>query len=107
MGERPYYEEYIAYLKRMKWDYKQQMVILLVPFSTEHKEILGNVKNLMEHHIVAIHPHFEKLITAIRTAKENEGNLDKEGTVYDDLFDAFRLSLKYYIYYNTEMNLQL
>jgi hypothetical protein len=41
-------------------------------------------------------PQFEKLITALRTAKENEGNLDKEGTVHNDLFDAFRLSLKYY-----------
>ena len=70
---------------------------LQVPFSTEHKEMLGNVKkNFVEHHIVAIDPHFEKLITALRTAEENEGNLDKEGTVHDDLFDAFRLSLKYY-----------
>src|ERR687887_659142 len=56
IGERPDYEEYIAYLKRMKWGYKQQMTILPVPFSTEHKEMLGNVKNLVEHHIVAIHP---------------------------------------------------
>jgi hypothetical protein len=71
------------------------MMILPVPFSSEHKEMLGNVKNLMEHQIVVIDPHFEKLVTSLRTAKENEGNLDKEGTVHDDLFDAFRLSLKY------------
>jgi hypothetical protein len=70
---------------------------LRVPFSTEHKEMLGNVKkNFVEHHIVATDPQFEKLITALRTAKENEGILDKEGMVHDDLFDAFRLSLKYY-----------
>ena len=71
------------------------MSILPVSFSTEHQEMLGNAKNLMEHNIVAINPHFEKLITSLRT-EENEGNLDKEGTVHDDLFDAFRLSLKYY-----------
>jgi hypothetical protein len=76
IGERPDYEEHIAYLKKMKWDYKKQMVILPVPFNTEHKEMLGNVKNLVEHHLVAIHPQFEKLITSLRTAKENEGNLD-------------------------------
>jgi len=77
-------------------DTRSRVVVLPVPFSTEHKEMLGNTKNLVEHHIVAIHPHFEKLITSLKTAKENEGNLDKEGTVHDDLFDAFRLSLKYY-----------
>ena len=69
---------------------------LRVSFNTEHKEMLGNVKNFVEHRIIATDLQFENLITALRTAKENEGNLDKEGTVHDDLFDAFRLSLKYY-----------
>lgn len=69
---------------------------LPVPFSTEHKEMLGNVKNFVEHRIIATDLQFEKLITALRTVNENEGNLDKEGRVHDDLFDAFRLSLKYH-----------
>jgi hypothetical protein len=83
-------------LERIRDANKQNPTLKGVPFGTEHKEILGNVKNLVEHHLVAIHPQFEKLITSLRTAKENEGNLDKEGTVHDDLFDALRLSLKYY-----------
>ena len=44
--------------------------------------------------MVAINPKHMKLVTALRTAVENgEGNLDKEATSHDDLFDAFRMSL--------------
>jgi hypothetical protein len=44
----------------------------------------------------AINPRFDKLITALRTAVDNEGSLDKEATSYDDTFDAYRLALEYY-----------
>ena len=41
----------------------------------------------------------DKLITALRTAVENgEGTLDKEIKSYYDVFDAFRLAMKYYKY---------
>jgi hypothetical protein len=39
---------------------------------------------------------FDKLITALRTAVDNDGTLDKELTSYNDIFDAFRLALKFY-----------
>jgi hypothetical protein len=39
---------------------------------------------------------FDKLITALRTAVDNDGVLDKESTSYNDIFDAFRLALKFY-----------
>ena len=46
---------------------------------------------------IAINPDkFDKLITALRTAVDNDGTLDKESTSYDDIFDAFRLALKFY-----------
>ena len=46
---------------------------------------------------IAINPTFDKLITSIRTSVENrEGLLDKEVTSYDDIFDAFRLAMKFY-----------
>jgi hypothetical protein len=32
----------------------------------------------------------DKLITALRTAMDNDGTLDKESTSYNDIFDAFR-----------------
>jgi hypothetical protein len=42
---------------------------------------------------IAINPDkFDKLIiTALRTAVDNDGTLDKEVTSYNDIFDAFRL----------------
>ena len=44
-----------------------------------------------------INPRFDKLITSLRTAVENgEGILDKQATSFDDVFDAFRLAMKYY-----------
>ncbi|MFL6401537.1 MAG: hypothetical protein ACJ71G_02550 [Nitrososphaeraceae archaeon] len=47
---------------------------------------------------IAINPDkFDKLIiTALRTAVDNDGTLDKEVTSYNDIFDAFRLALKFY-----------
>jgi hypothetical protein len=44
--------------------------------------------------LMAIHPKFNKLITELRTAVENEVSLDKEATSHDDLFDSFRLSVQ-------------
>jgi hypothetical protein len=39
---------------------------------------------------------FDKLITALRTAVDNDETLDKEVTSYNDIFDVFRLALKFY-----------
>jgi hypothetical protein len=36
------------------------------------------------------------IATALRIAVDNDGTLDKESTSYNDLFDAFRLALKFY-----------
>ena len=58
--------------------------------------MLAHVKEMMEYQngYVTIHPRYNKLITALRTAVENEeGSLDKEATSHDDLFDSFRLEL--------------
>jgi hypothetical protein len=44
--------------------------------------------------VMAIHPKYNKLITALRIAVENEKcSLDKDATSFDDAFDAFRLFL--------------
>jgi hypothetical protein len=47
---------------------------------------------------IAINPDkFDKLIiTALRTEVDNDGTLDKEATSYNDIFDVFRLALKFY-----------
>ena len=61
--------------------------------------MLGHCKMILEHEPrkIAFNPdRFDKLITALRTAMDNEGTLDKEATSYNDIFDAFRLALKFY-----------
>jgi hypothetical protein len=80
--------------------WSQDMKIVPVNFNSEHKAILGHCKMILEHDggRIAINAKFEKLITALRTAVDNDGTLDKENTSYDDIFDAFRLALKFYRY---------
>ena len=78
---------------------EQNMFIIPIAFSKEHKHMLAHCKEMLEYHngSVAINPRFNKLIAALRTAVENgEGMLDKEATSHDDLFDAFRLSLMFW-----------
>jgi hypothetical protein len=77
------------------------MKIVPVNFNKEHKAMLGHCKMLLEKNggRIAINAaRFEKLITSLRTAVDNDGVLDKEATSYNDIFDAFRLALKFYHY---------
>ena len=77
------------------------MKVIPVYFAREHKELLAHSKMTLEKGCLEIHPQFDKLKIALRTAFENgEGILDKEATSHDDVFDAFRLSLKYYKFTN-------
>jgi hypothetical protein len=77
------------------------MRVIPVHFAREHKGLLAHSKMMIEKGNLEIHPKFDKLKIALRTAIENgEGNLDKEATSHDDVFDAFRLALKYYRFTN-------
>jgi hypothetical protein len=78
--------------------YRQDMKIVRVIFKSEHKAMLGHCKMILEDDRgkIAINPDkFDKLITSLRTAVDNDGTLDKEATSYNDIFDAFRLALKF------------
>ena len=46
--------------------------------------------------LVAIHPSFDKLLTALRTAVADEYKLQKDQTSFNDVLDALRLSLQFY-----------
>jgi hypothetical protein len=46
--------------------------------------------------LIAIHTSLDKLLTALKTAVGNGYKLDKEQTSFNDLLDAFRLSLQFY-----------
>src|ERR1041384_6166526 len=75
------------------------MEVVPVNFNKEHKAMLGHCKMILEdeQRKIAINPDkFDKLITSLRTAVDNDGTLDKESTSYNDIFDAFRLALKFY-----------
>ena len=77
------------------------MKVIPVHFSTEHKSMLAHCKMMLEKQAISIHPKFVKLVTSLRTAIENgEGVLDKTATSYDDVFDAFRLAMKFYRFDN-------
>jgi hypothetical protein len=60
--------------------WSQDMRIVPVNFNSEHKDMLGHCNMILEQVPVkiAINPDkFDKLITALRTAVDNDGTLDK------------------------------
>jgi hypothetical protein len=76
------------------------LFVVPIAFNKEHRNMLAYAKKLMEYGngVVAIHPRHTKLITSLRTAVEKgEGTLDEEATSHDDCFDAFRMSLQYWV----------
>ena len=80
-------------------NWSENMRIVPVNFNKENKAMLEHCNMLPEKDggKIAINPdRFDKLITALRTAVDNDGTLDKEATSYNDIFDAFRLALKFY-----------
>ena len=74
------------------------MIVVPVPFSTMGGQMLQHTKSLLEDpdNLIAIHKSFDKLLTGLRTAVATEYKLNKEETSYDDIVDAFRLSLQFY-----------
>jgi hypothetical protein len=101
IGEEAEYDKVIARYKSDGFtleDALKNMKIIPVNFNQEAKPMLGHCKLILEHEPrkIAINAKFEKLITALRTAVDADGTLDKESTSYDDIFDAFRLALKFY-----------
>ena len=96
LGENSNYDKVISYYNSQKWDWAKSMTVIPVNFSTEHKAMLGHVKMLVEKGYVSVNSKHDKLLTSLRTAVENEGVLDKEVTIYDDILDAFRLALRFY-----------
>ena len=105
MGEDEEYDQVIKVCKASHRDYEMDMTVVPVNFSLEHKSMLSNVKMLMERDggFVAINPKFTKLINALRTATEKgEFQLDKEATSYNDIFDAFRLAMRFFYFRSTD-----
>jgi hypothetical protein len=101
IGEDADYDKVIARHKAQglgdSWG--EYMKIVPVNFNREHKAMVGHCKMILENEPrkIAINPDkFDKIITALRTAVDNDGVLDKETTSYNDILAAFRLALKLY-----------
>ena len=100
MGENSDYEiELSGYTGDYGKEYAQDLIkkswkVVPINFSQEHKQMLMHTKMILEKGYLVVNPKFNKLITSLRTAVDNEGALDKESTSYDDILDALRLSLK-------------
>jgi hypothetical protein len=109
IGEDADYDKVIARYKSegLGDSWTKDMRIVPVNFNSEHKAMLGHCKMILENDggRMAINPdRFDKLITALRTAVDNDGTLDKESTSYNDIFDAFRLALKFYHFEDSSNN---
>jgi hypothetical protein len=109
LGEDPDYDKVIARYRSEGLDdswWSKNMKIIPVNFNKDHKAMLGHCKMILESEgggRIAINPDkFDKLITSLRTAVDNDGTLDKEATSYNDIFDAFRLALKFYHFSEVE-----
>jgi hypothetical protein len=78
------------------------MIVVPVPFGVEGAKMLQHAKALMDEteedgsSLIAIDKRFDKLLTGLRTAVANEYKLDKEQSSFNDLTDAFRLSLIFF-----------
>jgi hypothetical protein len=101
IGEDADYDKVIARYRSegLGDSWSKDMRIVPVNFNKEHKAMLGHCKMILERDggRIAINPDkFDKLATSLRTAVDVDGTLDKEATSYNDIFDAFRLTLKFY-----------
>ena len=100
--DNQYVRDQFAYCRKYNLHIEDRMIVVPVPFSVEGAKMLQHTKWLMEEteedgsSLIAIDNRFDKLLTSLRTAVANEYKLDKEVTSYDDLLDAFRLSLTFY-----------
>ncbi|CAN5378125.1 hypothetical protein BH18THE2_BH18THE2_25220 [soil metagenome] len=100
--DQQHIKDRIAYAKKYNLHIEDQMFIVPVPFSIEGHKMLQHAKWLLDEKeedgssLIAIHPVFDILLTSLRTAVANEYRLDKEVTSYNDILDAFRLSLQFF-----------
>jgi hypothetical protein len=92
----------IAECRKYNLHVEDRMFVVPVPFSVEGAKMLQHTKWLLDERdedgssLIAIHPSFDKLLTSLRTAVANEYRLDKTETSFNDVLDAFRLSLTFY-----------
>ena len=95
-----YIQDKIKHCKKYNLKLGDYMTVIPVPFSTEGKNMLIHTKELLEYEkrpLIGINSRFDKLLVALRTAiSDDQGHLDKSQTSFDNVLDAFRLSLRHF-----------
>lgn len=91
----------IKFGESLEWNSSEvnpdNMKVLPINFSTDHKNLLSHMQSIISNQYLAIpEDSNEQLLTALRTAYAKELSHDKSQSVYNDLTDALRLSLRAY-----------
>jgi hypothetical protein len=92
----------IAWSESLNWEKSitkpspDNMKVIPVNFSTEHKQMLSHLSMLVSKEYLALPASMDKLAIALRTAYAEELSLNKDRSSYNDLTDALRLSCKMY-----------
>lgn len=96
-GENRNYAEFIKDKPEIvdAWIAGMEPKVVPISFRDRHEIMLRNVETILQKHLLRIHPSFDKLIIALRTAtsKGDKYDLDKIRTAHDDVLDALQLSL--------------
>jgi hypothetical protein len=97
IGENEDYERVIEIAKHEKIDPNERMVVVPVNFQQQHKQMLGNLRMLIEQGVLAIYPtRFDKMLIALSTCWDQDGKIDKSVTSHNDILDAIRLAALMY-----------
>jgi hypothetical protein len=95
VGENPNYGKYDK--KEMeKKVYTGSMMICPIPFNVKSREMMYNMKELVDKGLLVIHEKQRNVYDCLRSCYVTNEKIDKERTTSDDLFDAMRLSLSNY-----------
>ena len=93
----------VAFNESLSWEKSisppspNNMKVIPVNFSTDHKQMLSHLAMLVSKQYLCIPKEYDRLIISLRTAYSNgELSLDKERTIYSDSLDSLRLVCKMY-----------
>jgi hypothetical protein len=90
--EDQWVRDQIAECRKYNLHIEDRMFVVPIPFSVEGAKMLAHTKWILEEteedgsSLIAIHPSFNKLLTALRTVVANEYKLQKEDTSFNDVW---------------------
>lgn len=96
-----YIHDQIAKCKKHNRNIEDYLFVVPVNFQQDGARILQHVIHILDddYDLLQIHPKFNKLLTALRTAVSSDTyKLDKDATSYSDTLDAFRMALSAFRY---------